>query len=142
MRRHMQAEESLHQLGHLIGESLLRLWVTVLGDKQRAIRVGSQTWQDISPIPAKAPSHIIRELGDDVLELRFRLHLGDVKQKPAFGAVWLDEMAPPLERVQVLGSEWHGKLDVDGDTHLGLDEPHATAFQALCNLCHQLLGQE
>ena len=65
-----------------------------------------------------------------------------IKQKPAFGAVWLREMTPPLERAQVLGPEWHRKLDVDGDTHLGLDEPHATALQALCNLCHQLPGQK
>jgi hypothetical protein len=80
MRCQVHAEAAPDKLSDLVREGLLSLWLAFLGDEKRAVHVGVEARQDVTPIPAQTLSHILRNLGDQILELRFGLLRWDVEQ--------------------------------------------------------------
>ena len=102
MRRHVNADVPRDGIDDLYCERFLALADALFRDEEGAIHVGAEARQDVTAIPPKAARHLVRNLTDNVLPLRFCVPGGNVKEQLAPRTIWLAEVRTPIQGTQVL----------------------------------------
>ena len=102
MRRHVNADVPRDGIDDLYGERFLALVNAFFGDEEGAVHVGAKARQDMTTIPSKTAGHLVRNLPNNVLPLRFCVPGGNVKEQLAPRTSWLAEVRTPIQGTQVL----------------------------------------